>query len=257
MPETAFPTDKTAIVTGGASERGIGREVADRLAARGWSVAIIDIDGDHAEKAAAELTDKYGSQALGVGADISSESAIDEAVTRIEATLPPVVGLANIAGISDPTPFLALTLKQWEKVLRINATGTFIVTKRVVPGLVERGLGRVVSLSSTAAQTGGGNYSKASYAAAKNAIEGLSRAVAREVAPYGVTVNVVSPATIDTDIMGGPITAERAPAFVAGLPVGRIGKVSEVAALIEFLLGQEAGYITGATYNINGGLRIG
>ena len=109
----------------------------------------------------------------------------------------------------------------------------------------------------TAAQTGGGNYSKSSYAAAKNAIEGLSRAVAREVAPYGVTVNVVAPATIDTDIMGGPITPERAPGFIAGLPVGRIGTVEEVAALIEFLLGENAGYITGATYNINGGLRIG
>lgn len=252
-----FPLERTVVVTGAASERGIGREVAHRLAGGRWAVAVLDIDGDLAEKVAEMLAHDHAVPTVGLAADISNEAAIDAAARRIEADLPPVVALANIAGISDPTDFLDLTLEQWERVMRINATGTFIVTKRFVPGMVARRLGRVVNMSSTAAQTGGGNYSKSSYAAAKSAIEGLSRAVAREVAPYGVTVNVVSPATIDTDIMGGPITEERAPAFLASLPVGRLGRIGEVAALIEHLLGPEAGYITGATYNINGGLRIG
>jgi NAD(P)-dependent dehydrogenase (short-subunit alcohol dehydrogenase family) len=141
--------------------------------------------------------------------------------------------------------------------MRINATGTFVITRRVVPGMMERGYGRVVSLGSTAMQNGGGTFSKSAYAASKGAIEAFSRALALEIAPQGVTVNVIAPATIDTDIMGGPITDDRKPKFLAQLPVGRIGTPGEVAALIEFLIGEEAGYITGATYNINGGLRIG
>jgi NAD(P)-dependent dehydrogenase (short-subunit alcohol dehydrogenase family) len=129
--------------------------------------------------------------------------------------------------------------------------------KRFVPGMVERGLGRVVNMSSTAAQTGGGTYSATAYAASKAAVEGLTHGAALELAASGVTVNVVSPAVIDTDIMGGTITEERRPAFTAGLPVGRLGTTDEVASLIEYLIGPDAGYITGATYSINGGARIG
>jgi NAD(P)-dependent dehydrogenase (short-subunit alcohol dehydrogenase family) len=129
--------------------------------------------------------------------------------------------------------------------------------KRFTPGMVERRLGRIVNLSSTAAQTGGGTYSATAYAASKAGIEGLTHGAALELAPTGVTVNVVSPAVIDTEIMGGRITEERQPAFVAGLPVGRLGSPDEVAALIEFMIGPDAGYITGAHYNINGGARIG
>jgi NAD(P)-dependent dehydrogenase (short-subunit alcohol dehydrogenase family) len=115
----------------------------------------------------------------------------------------------------------------------------------------------VVSLSSGAAQDGGGLYSKAAYAASKAAIEGMSRGVAHEVAEYGVTVNVVSPSIIDTDIMGGRIEGERLERYASIIPVGRIGRPDEVSALVEFLFSSEAGYITGVTYNINGGVRIG
>ncbi|WP_193597136.1 SDR family NAD(P)-dependent oxidoreductase [Microbacterium sp. YJN-G] len=247
----------TAIVTGGGSERGIGRATARRLARDGWSVGIVDMDGEAARRVAAELGDEFGVQAVGEQADVSSEGDVDRAVAAIEDALPPVEALVNAAGISSPVPFLETDLTLWERVLRINATGTFLVTKRVMPGFVDRGYGRVVSIGSTAAQNGGGTYSKSAYAAAKGAIESFSRAVALEMAPRGVTVNVVAPATIDTDIMGGRITDDRKPTFLAQLPVGRIGTTDEVAALIEFLIGSDAGYITGATYNINGGIRIG
>jgi NAD(P)-dependent dehydrogenase (short-subunit alcohol dehydrogenase family) len=182
---------------------------------------------------------------------------VDAAITEVETALPAVQALVNIAGISSPVPFLALDLETWERVLRVNATGTFVVTRRVMPGLVERKYGRVVNLGSTAMQNGGGTYSKSSYAASKGAVEAFSRSVALEMAPHGVTVNVVAPATIDTDIMGGRITDDRAGQFLSQLPVGRLGTTREVAALIDFLIGEEAGYITGATYNINGGIRIG
>lgn len=247
----------TAIVTGAGSERGIGRTVARRLAADGWSIGVVDLDGEAAARVAAELREEFGVAALGVAADVSSPKQVDAAVTAVEGELPPAEALVNAAGISSPIPFLETSLDLWNRVMRINATGTFVVTQRVMPGFVEREYGRVVSIGSTAAQNGGGTYSKSAYAASKGAIESFSRAVALEMAPYGVTVNVVAPATIDTDIMGGRITDDRKPAFLSQLPVGRLGTTEEVAALIEFLIGSDAGYITGATYNINGGIRIG
>ncbi|GAA2181486.1 SDR family oxidoreductase [Brooklawnia cerclae] len=248
---------QTAVITGAGSTRGIGRTLATRLARAGWNLALLDLDEGVVAELAASLAADHGIQALGVGVDISDEQSVDSAVSRVEAGLPAVTALVNIAGVSSPVPFLDLDLATWERVLRINATGTFLMTRRVMPGLVDRGYGRVVGLSSTAAQNGGGTYSKSCYAASKGAVESFCRAIALETAPYGVTVNVVSPATIDTDIMGGRITDDRKPAFLAQLPVGRLGTTNEVAALIEFLIGEDAGYITGATYNINGGIRIG
>ncbi|MEU9968546.1 SDR family NAD(P)-dependent oxidoreductase [Streptomyces malaysiensis] len=247
---------RTAVITGAASRRGIGRALAGRLASAGWGLGLLDIDAE-VEKAAAALRAEHGVPAVGAVADIADPDSLHAAVSAFEAELPPVAALVNGAGVSSPVPFLEADLATWERVMRTNATGTFVVSRRIVPGMAERGYGRVVSLGSTAMQNGGGTYSKSVYAASKGAIEAFSRALALEVAPRGVTVNVVAPATIDTDIMGGRITDDRKPAFLAQLPVGRLGTTHDVAALIEFLLGEEAGYITGATYNINGGLRIG
>jgi 2-hydroxycyclohexanecarboxyl-CoA dehydrogenase len=247
----------TAIITGAGSERGIGRELAKRLAPAGWSLALIDREASSVAALAVELADTHGIHVLGLGADVADQSSVDAAIAEVETDLPAVQALVNIAGISSPVSFLDLDLETWERVLRVNATGTFVVTRRVMPGLVERKYGRVVNLGSTAMQNGGGTYSKSSYAASKGAVEAFSRSVALEMAPHGVTVNVVAPATIDTDIMGGRITDDRAEQFLSQLPVGRLGTTREVAALIDFLIGEEAGYITGATYNINGGIRIG
>jgi len=256
MTDSAGHHRGTAVITGAASERGIGRALAGRLAAAGWSLGLLDVAAE-VKQVAAELRDAHGTATAGAVADIADPVSVDAAISGFEAELPPITALINIAGISSPLPFLDTDLATWERVLRINATGAFVTSKRVVPGLVERGYGRVVNLGSTAMQNGGGTYSKSAYAASKGAVEAFSRTLALELAPHGVTVNVIAPATIDTDIMGGRITDERKPTFLAQLPVGRLGTTAEVAALIEFLIGDEAGYITGATYNINGGLRIG
>jgi len=247
----------TVYITGAASERGIGRKLAERLGESGWNLGLLDLAEGPLTELAASLVERHGVLAAGAAVDVSDEQSVDTAIRRLEEELPPATALVNIAGISSPIPFLDLDLATWERVMRINATGTFLTTHRVMPGMVERRYGRIVNLGSTAMQNGGGTYSKSSYAASKGAVEAFSRAVALEMAPHGVTVNVVAPATIDTDIMGGRITDDRKPAFLAQLPVGRLGTTGEVAALIEFLIGQDAGYITGATYNINGGIRIG
>lgn len=248
---------RTAVITGAASERGIGRSLAQRLAAHGWNLGLSDLDERGCRDVAETLGREHGIVAIGVGADITREDEVDAAISALEESLPPIQALVNIAGVADPTPFLELSLDRWRRTLDVNATGTFIVTQRVLPGMLSRGYGRIVSMSSTAAQNGGGTYSKAAYAASKAAIEGMTRAVALEFAKFGVTANIVAPAIIDTDIMGGAIDGDRAGAFIHQLPVGRLGKTSEVAALIEFLIGEESGYITGATFNINGGIRIG
>jgi 2-hydroxycyclohexanecarboxyl-CoA dehydrogenase len=251
-----YPSERTALITGAGSPRGISAALANRLATAGWSLGLFDVDRAHLEARASELRAR-GARVVSAVVDVTDPEQVDAGAMQVERELPPVLALANVAGISDPTKFLDTDLARWQRVIGVNATGTFVVMKRFAPGMVERGIGRIVNLSSTAAQTGGGTYSATAYAASKGAVEGLTHGAALELAPTGVTVNVVSPAVIDTDMMGGRITDQRLHAFVAGLPVGRLGTTDEVAALIEFLLGPDAGYITGAHYNINGGARIG
>jgi 2-hydroxycyclohexanecarboxyl-CoA dehydrogenase len=253
---TPFPAARTAVVTGAASVRGIGHATAHRLAAEGWSVAVLDLDDDACRATAAEVADGHDVPTAGIGTDVADQASVDSALTRVEATLPPVVGLANVAGVSSPTPFLEVTADEWDRVLDINLKGTFLVTQRVVRGMVERRLGRVVSVSSVSAQRGGGTYSKVPYSAAKAGILGLTRAVAREVGAYGVTVNAVSPGPVDTDIMGGRLSDERKAELVEQLMVGRVGTVDDIAALMCFLLSEDAGFITAATYDINGGQHV-
>ncbi|TQJ39846.1 NAD(P)-dependent dehydrogenase (short-subunit alcohol dehydrogenase family) [Arthrobacter sp. SLBN-112] len=251
-----FPAERTAVLTGAASARGIGRATADRLASEGWSIAILDINAEDAKAAAAEIGSSRAVKAIGVGADVSDEASVDRAITEIEQALPPIVGLVNLAGISSPTPFMETTVAEWDKVFAINMRGTFLVSQRVLRGMIEREVGRIVSISSISAQRGGGTYSKVAYSASKAGILGFTRALAREVGGHNITVNAIAPGPIDTDIMGGALTDERKAQMSEGIMMGRVGTREEVAALIAFLLGEDAGYITAATYDINGGLQV-
>jgi NAD(P)-dependent dehydrogenase (short-subunit alcohol dehydrogenase family) len=251
-----FPSERTAIVTGAASPRGIGLATAHRLAAAGWSLAIIDLDSEAVQKVAADLSGQHDVSAIGVVADVTDADEIDAAVRRIEAELPPVVGLANIAGTSSPTEFLDVTGEEWDRVFAVNMRSVFLVTQRVLPGLLEREIGRIVSISSVSAQRGGGTYSKVPYSAAKAALIGFSRALAREVGAHGVTVNCVTPGPVDTDLMGGALDDARRASMSKDTLVGRVANVDEVGALLTYLMGPDAGYITAATYDINGGLHM-
>jgi 2-hydroxycyclohexanecarboxyl-CoA dehydrogenase len=253
---TVLPTERAALITGAASPRGIGRATAHRLARAGWAVAALDLDRDAVTDVAREITDVHGVQAIGVAADIADEEAVDSAIAAAEGALPPLIGLANVAGVSSAVDFLDVTTQEWDRVFNVNMRGTYFVTRRVVPGMIAAGVGRIVSVSSAAAQRGGGTYSKVPYSAAKAAIIGFTRALARELGPHGITVNAVAPGPIDTDIMGGTLTDERKARMSADNLVGRVGTVEDVAALLTFLMGEDAGYITAATYDINGGLQI-
>ena len=136
---TPFPAERTVVLTGAASARGIGRAAADRMASEGWSIAILDINAEDAKAAAAEIGSNRAVKAIGVGADVSDEASVDRAITEIEASLPPIVALANLAGISSPTPFMETTVAEWDKVFAINMRGTFVVSQRVLKGMIERG----------------------------------------------------------------------------------------------------------------------
>jgi NAD(P)-dependent dehydrogenase (short-subunit alcohol dehydrogenase family) len=190
---------------------------------------------------------------LTVAADIASESSVHDAFDRIDAGLPPVVGLVNLAGIPSPVPLHECDLKDFERVMAVNVTGSFLMLKAAAPRMIRQGVGRIVNTSSITAFDGGGTFSKGVYATAKAAVIGMCHGGARELGPHGITVNVLAPGPIDTEIMGGRLTDERKAAMSAGIPLGRVGRTAEVAATIAFLLSEGAGYINGATIQIDGG----
>jgi NAD(P)-dependent dehydrogenase (short-subunit alcohol dehydrogenase family) len=249
-------SDKTVVVTGAGSKRGIGRATAHTLAAAGWNVAILDLDETSAKDAAHEVADRNGVQAVGVGCDITDEASVDSALAALDGALPPVGAVVNNAGITSPTPFLEVSGEEWDRIFAVNVRGAFNVTRRLAPGMAERGFGRIVFLSSVSAERGGGVFGGVAYSAAKAAELGFTRALARELGPHGITVNAVAPGLIDTDITGGALEGERKQELVAGIPVGRNGNVADVADLITYLCREETGYITGVTYDVNGGSHI-
>lgn len=250
-------TRRTVVITGVGAERGIGRATAQRFAADGWAVAGLDLDGAAAQKLAAELTESYGVPALGIGVDVADEASVLAARDAVSAAGLPVVGaVCNIAGIASPVAFLDTTLELWNKVFAVNSTGTYLVTKAFLPQMIDGGYGRIVNMSSVSAQQGGGVFSKTPYSAAKAAVLGFTRSLARELGPTGITVNAVSPGAVDTDIRVGGTSDELEAGITKSIPLGRQASVTDIAALFAFLASPDAAYITGTTQNINGGAYI-
>lgn len=252
--------DKTAVITGATSDKGIGVTVAARYAREGWAIVILDLDGEKSAKVAAEIGNQYAVPAFGCGIDVTSEESVTAAYDAVAAevtagNLPPIGALANIAGITSPVPFLDTTLELWNKVFAVNSTGTYLVTRAFLPAMIEQGWGRIVNMSSVSAQRGGGVFGKVPYSSAKAAILGFTKALAREVADKGVTVNAVTPGAVDTNIRVGS-TDEQEAALAAAIPVGRTATTEEIAAVITFLSSKDAGYLTGTTVDINGGSHI-
>ncbi|WP_345800132.1 SDR family NAD(P)-dependent oxidoreductase [Microbacterium sp. AZCO] len=251
---------KTAVITGAAAERGIGQATARSFARKGWAIAILDLDGEAAAQVGARIGEEFDVPAFGAQIDVADEASVTAAQRAVQAEvdggrLPAVDALANIAGITSPVPFLETDLALWNKVFAVNATGTYLVTKAFLPGLLDRGHGRIVNMSSVSAQRGGGVFGRVPYSAAKAAILGFTKALARELGSSGVTVNAVAPGAVDTNIRVGT-TDEIEAAIVRDIPIGRTATTDEIADVIVFLSSDEASYLQGTTIDINGGSHL-
>ncbi|MBB3053147.1 NAD(P)-dependent dehydrogenase (short-subunit alcohol dehydrogenase family) [Prauserella isguenensis] len=251
---------RTAVITGASSDNGIGIATARRFAREGWAVVVLDLAGDQAEVVAKSIASEHGVAAFGHAVDVADETAVDAARDAVTAEvtagrLPEIGAVVNIAGITSPVDFLDTTLDLWRRVMDVNATGTYLVTKAFLPRMVDSGWGRIVNMSSVSAQRGGGVFGKVPYSAAKAAILGFTKALARELGPTGVTVNAVTPGAVDTDIRVGS-TAEQEAQIAGAIPVGRTATTEEVAAAITFLCSADSSYLTGVTLDVNGGSHL-
>lgn len=243
-------TGRVAVVTGGGS--GIGHGIAERLAADGATVAVWDVDETAAADAARRI-EAAGGTALGLGADVSDRAAVDAAADEVRARLGAPTVLVNCAGRSAWGDFLEITAEDWDAALAVNLTGTFHCCQAFLPDMVEEGWGRIINISSSSIHSGVPRL--VPYVAAKTGIVGLTKALALEFAPHGVTVNTVPPGFIDTPAtrrtqQRGFIDFERS---LRSTPVGRIGQPEDVAAACAFLISEEASYITGQMLPVNGG----
>ena len=230
---------KTAVVTGGAS--GIGRAVAERLRSDGFRVAVLDLT---------PTDDGFGHVA-----DVTDRGQVDAAMSAIRDALGPILVLVNAAGVEGFKKFLSMSFQDWSKVIDVNLNGVFNTIQAALPDMVEAGWGRIVNISSSS--THSGQPFMAHYVAAKSAVNGLTKSLALEYGPSGITVNAVPPGFIDTPmlrsaesrhLLGGTVEDH-----INRTPVRRVGKPEDIAAACAFFASEEAGYITGQILGVNGG----
>jgi 2-dehydro-3-deoxy-L-rhamnonate dehydrogenase (NAD+) len=236
---------QTAIVTGGA--RGIGAAIARRLAGEGAAVMIADID----ETAAAEAVQAMGGQTVAQTLDVTDAASWESAVGAATDAWGKIDALVNNAGIAGRSaPAWELDLAEWQQVIDIDLTGVFLGCRAVIPAMVAAGAGRIVNIASIAGKEG--NPNAVPYSAAKAGVIGLTKAIAKEVATKGVLVNAVAPAVIETPILE-QVSEEHIRYMTSRIPMGRVGKPEEVAALVAFLCSRDLTFSTGAVYDISGG----
>ena len=236
-------TGKVAIVTG--SGQGMGKAIALLLASKGIKVVIADINEVVANKVADEI------DGLGVKVDVTKEDEVENMVKTTLDKYGRIDILVNNAGILRPTRINDITKKEWDLVLDVNLNGTFLCTKAVLKTMKENGYGRIINMSSSAGRsvsTLGGAH----YTTAKAGVLGFTRAVAKEMAPFGITSNAVCPGLIDTEMVRSDCSVEQIKKYEDSFPIPRLGAPEEVAALVLFLI-SDATYITGASIDINGG----
>ena len=234
---------RVGVVTGGT--RGIGRAISLALKDAGYRVAAVYAGDD---KAAQQFKNDTGIPVFKF--NVGDFTACAEGVKAIEAALGPVEILVNNAGITRDTTMHRMSFEQWNAVIQTNLTSCFNMTRQVIEGMRTRGFGRIVNIGSINGQAG--QFGQANYAAAKAGMQGFTKALAQEGAARGVTVNVIAPGYVETDMVRA-VPADVLEKIIARIPVGRLGKPEEIARAVLFLVADEAGFITGSTLSINGG----
>ena len=246
---------RIALVTGAA--RGIGSAIALELAAQGRDVAVADILTTDAELVAAEV-ERSGARGLAVTLDVTDAASVAAALERVSHALGPVEVLVNNAGWDEMRPFLDTDEDFWDRVIEINFKGCLRLTRAALPGMLERGWGRIVNIGSDAGRVGSSGESV--YAGAKGAVIAFTKTIAREAARAGVTANVVAPGPTRTPMLAsmseGESGAHLVKALERAVPMRRLGEPEDIAAAVAFLASERAGYITGQTLSVSGGLTM-
>jgi len=246
--------NRVAVVTGGAS--GIGLGAVHGLAADGHRVAVLDRDGAAGEAAAEELR-AGGATAIAVEVDVADRASVVSGFERVRTELGPVEILVTSAGIESFTPVLDITGQEWDRIIGVNLTGTFTCIQAALPDMLAAGWGRIVTISSSSAQSGAPNM--AHYVASKGGVIALTKALAYELARNGITVNTIPPSLVDTPMVRKAEAAGDFPGVdVVGpmVPLGRAGTPADIAAACSFLCSDGGSYITGQVIGVNGGMYI-
>ncbi len=243
---------KICVITGAASERGLGMATARLFAENGAKVAVLDLDLEASKRAAASI----GPAHIGLACNVTDKTACDAAIAAVIAKYGRVDVLINNAGITQPIKTLDITPANYEAVTDVSLRGTLYMSQAALPAMVQQKAGSIVCISSVSAQRGGGIFGGPHYSAAKGGVLSLARAMAREFGPSGVRVNNVTPGLIQTDITAGKLSDEMKVEILKGIPLNRLGDAADVAKACLFLASDLASYVTGATLDVNGGMLI-
>ncbi|MBN7783640.1 glucose 1-dehydrogenase [Ponticoccus gilvus] len=244
---------KSAIITGAASARGLGKATATLFAEHGAKIAVLDLNLDAAKAAAADLP---GEGHIGLACNVTDKWACIDAAAAVLEAFGQADILVNNAGITQPLKLMQIEPENYDAVTDVNLRGTLYMSQAIIPHMRERKTGSIVNISSVSAQRGGGIFGGPHYSAAKAGVLGLTKAMARELAPDGIRSNAVCPGFIATDITGGKLTPDMMDMILEGIPMGRAGEASDVAGCCLFLASDLSAYVTGSEVDVNGGSLI-
>jgi 2-hydroxycyclohexanecarboxyl-CoA dehydrogenase len=245
---------RVAVVTGAASGMGLG--IAQRFADDGHAVALLDLDAAGLRDAAAGLSEQ-GHTVAPYEVDVADRGCLKRVFASVRDTLGPITILVTSAGVEAFDPALDISPERWDRILAVNLTGTFTCMQLALPDMIEAGWGRIVTISSSSAQSGAPNM--AHYVASKGGVIGLTKAFAREFARHGITVNTIPPTIVDTPMARHAEAAGNVPSIDQMgrmVPLGRAGTSEDIAAACSFLCSEHAGYITGQLIGVNGGMYL-
>lgn len=251
-PEMGLLCGKTAVVTGAASARGLGLATARLFAEHGATIAILDLDARAVEDTAAQL----GPDHIGMACNVTDKAVCEGAVAALLDHWGHIDILVNNAGITQPLKIMDIAPEHYDAVTDVNLRGTLYMSQAVIPSMRAQRSGSIINLSSVSGQRGGGIFGGPHYSAAKAGVLGLTKAMARELAPDNVRVNAICPGFIDTDITAGKLTEDMRREVLNGIPMGRAGAATDVAGCALFLASSLSAYCTGTEVDVNGGALI-